>query len=58
MTDKEKALAIVANLKQTLLKMEHQKPIIESQLKTFKATRANKKELNKIKDNLIKKYNL
>jgi transposase len=58
MTDKEKALAIVANLKQTLLKMEHQKPIIESQLKTFKTTRANKKELNKIKDNLIKKYNL
>lgn len=58
MTDREKAIAIVANLKQTLSKMENQKPIIESQLKTFKAARADKKELNKIKNNLIKKYNL
>tara|TARA_R100000781_G_C3983533_1_gene94388 strand:+ start:320 stop:496 length:177 start_codon:yes stop_codon:yes gene_type:complete len=58
MTDKEKAITIVANLKQTLSKMENQKTIVESSLKTFKAARANKKELIKIKDNLIKKYNL
>jgi len=53
---RERAINIVRHLRLTISNMPIIEPSVQSEL--FAPTRATKKKLNKIKDRIIKKYNL
>tara|TARA_R100001594_G_scaffold129901_1_gene168747 strand:+ start:536 stop:727 length:192 start_codon:yes stop_codon:yes gene_type:complete len=57
MSKREKAIEICKNLKQTIKKIGNRR-IVESLSSAYEATRASKRKLNKIYDELQEKYSL